>query len=141
MPKLPAGKENPVAGTFHCGDCGQQASVFVINKSRRRGTLYVRCGCGCDQRTGAHIQARWRDQMVAQPGFEWVKQGQPAPAVEPDPATDWQPGEPVRAVAVQVQQTEAAQVQEPSAEPNQVQQDDKRARMRQAIAKQYGGRV
>lgn len=140
MPRLAAGKENPVAGTFHCADCDREASVFVINKSRRRGTLYVRCGCGCDQRTGRHIQDRWRQQMVPRPGYEWVKQGQPAPAVEPDPAGDWQPGEPVQTVEVQVQQTNVDQVREPDGEPNQVQADGKGAVLKAAIAKQFGGR-
>jgi hypothetical protein len=131
MPRLTGNNANPVAGTFHCGDCGKLASVFVIQKQKRRGTLYVRCGCGCDQRTGAHIQAKWRAEMEARPGFEWVKAGQAPPYREPEPGQDWQPGEPERPVQDQVRD----QVQEPGREPmpvpNQVQ--DGRERLRQAL--------
>ena len=135
MPRLPAGKANPVAGTFLCDDCGLQASVMVITKQRRHGELYVRCGCGCDQRTGEAVHARWRRLMVARPGFEWVKNGTKGPEFEPEPGADWRPGEPVRTVQERGQEggQEGGAATVPVPIGTEGGQGDKREQLRQAL--------
>lgn len=74
---------NETVGTFHCGDCDTVADVKLTK--RGKGTyLYVRCGCGCDQRTGKAIQEKWAQQMTPREGFEYLKPEQTEP--EPKPA-------------------------------------------------------
>lgn len=138
MPRLK--KPNPVVGTYRCDDCDSVASVFMIEKSRRKGALYVRCGCGCDQRTGPHIQRRWRERMEARPGFEWVKAGKSEPpGGHPPPGKDqdWQPGEPAPKPDQDGTGTVPGSVQEPApvraGEPNQVQEPDQREKLRKAL--------
>lgn len=51
-----ATKNKPVIGYRQCPDCGDRGTVHQAGG--RRGSLYQRCGCGCDQRNGKLIQSR-----------------------------------------------------------------------------------
>lgn len=76
---------NETVGTFLCSDCNTVADVKLTK--RGKGTyLYVRCGCGCDQRTGKAIQEKWAHQMTPRAGFEHLKpeQTEPQPLIEPE---------------------------------------------------------
>lgn len=76
---------NEIVGTLHCDECNEEASV--LQTKRGKGTyLYRRCGCGCDQRTGAAIQKKWALEMTPRAGFEHLKpeQTEPEPIVEPE---------------------------------------------------------
>lgn len=90
---------NPVVGTAHCDICGETASFHQTARSKRKGLLYKRCGCGCDQRTGAAVQKRWREQMTPRPGYEHLSepvepQARAVDAV-PEP-TENEPAEPAK---------------------------------------------
>lgn len=61
MPKATDNRK-PV-GTLHCDDCGTVASYYQVQKGKRRGYLYKRCGCGCDQSSGVEKQRRWLSGM------------------------------------------------------------------------------
>jgi hypothetical protein len=85
-------------GTIDCKTCGQVASLHQTARGKRR-LLYKRCGCGCDQRTGAAIQKKWAQEMTARAGYEHLKQpaepAEPAPEPEPEPENNQQ-SEPVK---------------------------------------------
>lgn len=59
-------------GTLHCKTCGTEASLHQTARGKKR-LLYKRCGCGCDQRTGAAIQKKWAQEMTPRQGFEYLK--------------------------------------------------------------------
>lgn len=91
--------DNPVIGTLDCKTCGEVATLHQTARSKRKGLLYKRCGCGCDQRTGAAVQKRWREQMTPRPGYEHLKEPEEpqARAVEPEPeTTETKPAEPAK---------------------------------------------
>lgn len=73
-------QNRPVVATFDCQECGELATVHQYAKGAKlkAGLLYVRCGCGCDQRTGDAVQARIRAVMLPRAGFEHLKQQQRA---------------------------------------------------------------
>jgi hypothetical protein len=77
---------NEVVGYIHCPDCGERGTLHMTKRGRGRN-LYKRCGCGCDQRTGAKIQAKWREDMQPLPGFEDMK-------TEPEKQPEQQPEQP-----------------------------------------------
>jgi len=52
-----ATKNNEVLGYSKCDDCGDRATVHKVKRGKGR-YLYKRCGCGCDQRTGAKVQTK-----------------------------------------------------------------------------------
>lgn len=74
-------------GTLHCKTCDTEASLHQTARGKRR-LLYKRCGCGCDQRTGAAIQKKWAQEMTPRSGFEHLKiepeQTEPEPTIEPE---------------------------------------------------------
>jgi hypothetical protein len=72
---------NEVVGTLYCNECKEQASVLQTKRGKGKN-LYRRCGCGCDQRTGAAIQKKWAVDMIPRAGFEHLKQEQPEPVPE-----------------------------------------------------------
>lgn len=105
-------QHRPVVGTFTCPVCSELATVhqYAAGAKAKAGLLYVRCGCGCDQRTGAVVQSQIRRDIEPRPGFEHLKQAAakktppaaapaaaPAPVSEreerqqPDGADDFQP--------------------------------------------------
>lgn len=61
-----------VVGTSEhaCVDCGEIASFYQVQKGKRRGYLYKRCGCGADQSTGKAKQQRWAREMIERQGVE-----------------------------------------------------------------------
>lgn len=59
-------------GTLHCKTCETEASLHQTARGKKR-LLYKRCGCGCDQRTGAAIQKKWAQEMKPRAGFEHLK--------------------------------------------------------------------
>lgn len=69
-------------GTMHCITCETEASLHQTARGKRR-LLYKRCGCGCDQRTGAAIQKKWAQEMTPRSGFEHLKI-EPEPTIEPE---------------------------------------------------------
>jgi hypothetical protein len=78
---------NEIVGTLLCKECKEIASV--LQTKRGKGTyLYRRCGCGCDQRTGAAIQKRWATDMTPKAGFEHLKlePTEPEPTQQPETA-------------------------------------------------------
>lgn len=81
-------QNRPVVGTFDCDTCNEQATVHQTARGKKQ-LLYVRCGCGCDQRTGKKVQAQWAAKMVPRPGYEHLKpEPEPEPqTTEPDPST------------------------------------------------------
>lgn len=103
MPRV----NNPVLGYVTCG-CDKRATVHQVStgSGRRKGYLYTRCDCGCDQRTGAKIQRDWwgrTEWLDGEPELRPPNLGEPeewtpeeaapapaAPATEPTP----QPTEP-----------------------------------------------
>lgn len=101
---MPAAKDNrkPV-GRAHCGDCDTVAALYQVQSGKRRGYLYKRCGCGCDQSNGKAKQQRWLAEM-ARTGEPMIDHpldlGEPAPEPQPEPA-----------------ETEAEPEPEPSREP------------------------
>jgi hypothetical protein len=72
-------------GTMHCKTCNAEASFHQTARGKRR-LLYKRCGCGCDQRTGAAIQKKWAQEMKPRAGFEHLKPEatEPEPILEPE---------------------------------------------------------
>ena len=85
---------NEVVGTLPCGVCGEVASLHETKRGKGKGRLYRRCGCGCDQRTGAAIQAEWRQSMTPRPGFEYLAEPKPEPETTepvPEPITEPEP--------------------------------------------------
>lgn len=46
----------PVLGYYDCPDCEERGTVHQAG-GRRSGYLYMRCGCGCDQRVGQKLQS------------------------------------------------------------------------------------
>lgn len=82
-------QNRPVVGYIQCDGCGNRATVHQAQRSTKKGLLYTRCdNCGADQRTGAAVQKRWRQQLEPQPGYEHLKEPVDEPAEEPDkPAT------------------------------------------------------
>jgi hypothetical protein len=69
-------------GTLHCKTCETEASLHQTARGKKR-LLYKRCGCGCDQRTGAAIQKKWAQEMTPRQGFEHLKQERPESIEEP----------------------------------------------------------
>lgn len=90
---MPRATDNrPAVGTIPCDGCGQTATLYQVQKGNRKGNLYKRCGCGCDQRNGRFIQRQWLEGMNANtlPEGQWIEhplnlQG-PEPVQEPEPA-------------------------------------------------------
>lgn len=62
---MPRAKDNrkPV-GTAYCDRCDAEAAFYQVQSGKRRGYLYKRCGCGCDQKTGEAVQREWLGEMV-----------------------------------------------------------------------------
>ena len=108
MPK--ATDNRPVVGTLHCAECKTVASLYQAKRGRVKGLLYKRCGCGCDQRTGAAIQAHWRREMTPRPGYEDLKTTEQEPVQEPKEAA---PG----AVLEPTPEPKREPKREPKAEP------------------------
>ena len=69
-------------GTLHCKTCETEASLHQTARGKKR-LLYKRCGCGCDQRTGAAIQKKWAQEMTPRQGFEHLKQERTESIEEP----------------------------------------------------------
>lgn len=80
-----ARQDRPVVGTMQCETCNSQATLHETARGTRKALLYVRCPeCGCDQRTGAKIQAHWRQTMTARPGYEHLTEPKPEPVEQPE---------------------------------------------------------
>lgn len=75
-------KNNEVVATLECEMCGGVATLHETKRGTKKGLLYKRCGCGCDQRTGAEIQKSWRKNMIVREGYEHLK---PTPEPTPEP--------------------------------------------------------
>ncbi|NIB44741.1 hypothetical protein HBA55_34495 [Pseudomaricurvus alkylphenolicus] len=78
---MPAAKDGrkPV-GTAHCTECDSEAAFYQVQKGKRAGYLYKRCGCGCDQSSGKAKQHRWLAEMTVTGDML------PHPLAEPKPA-------------------------------------------------------
>lgn len=62
---MPAAKDGRLpVGREHCDDCDQEAVFYQVQKGKRRGYLYRRCGCGADQSSGTEKQKRWLSSMT-----------------------------------------------------------------------------
>ena len=86
-------------GKMDCDDCATVAALFQVASGKRKGYLYKRCACGCDQSSGHAKQRKWlrsmtrtdadmyphplADDTEAEPAPE-PKQPDPEPAPEPD---------------------------------------------------------
>lgn len=56
---------NDVLGYYDCPDCGERGTVHRTKRGKAR-LFYKRCGCGCDQRSGADVQTKLYD------GTQWI---------------------------------------------------------------------
>lgn len=91
---------NDVLGYIECGDCGERGTVHKTARGKAR-YLYKRCGCGCDQRTGAAVQAilydntKWLDESPEPPPNykPKVKKITEQPKIEPKTEPKQQPNE------------------------------------------------
>ena len=106
-------------GTIDCRTCEQVASLHQTARGKRR-LLYKRCGCGCDQRTGAAIQKKWAQEMTARAGYEHLKQA-------PEPEHDQKP------------EPEHNQQQEPAEPENNQQQEPAKKRGGAGLLPLFGG--
>ncbi len=89
---MPAAKDNrkPV-GRAHCPDCDTTAAFYQVQTGKRKGYLYKRCACGCDQSSGKAKQRRWLDEMepTGEPVIDHpLDLGEPAPEPRAEPAPD-----------------------------------------------------
>lgn len=63
-----ATQNKPVLGYRPCPDCGERGTIHQAGG--RRGSLYQRCGCGCDQRNGRMVQSRFWYETEWLPGLQ-----------------------------------------------------------------------
>lgn len=86
---MPRANDNrPVVGTVPCDGCHQTKALYQVQTGKKAGYLYGRCGCGADQRTGAHIQREWLRTMTPRETDQWLPHPlnlEPEPKPEPDP--------------------------------------------------------
>lgn len=85
---------NEVVGTFDCKTCGTVATLHQTKRGTKKGLLYKRCGCGCNQSTGEQIQRIWREKMTPREGYEHLKlepETVDEPAKEPTPEPKAEP--------------------------------------------------
>lgn len=86
MPRAKDGRK-PV-GTAPCSQCETEAAFYQVKTGKRKGYLYRRCGCGCDQKTGEAVQREWLAVMVptGEPMIEHplnLDEPEPVPSTEP----------------------------------------------------------
>lgn len=83
--------KRPLVGRIDCNNCGEVAGLYKARRGKLTDLLYKRCGCGCDQRTGAAVQKRWRENMQPESGYEYLKITGQQPDKQPEPEPDKQP--------------------------------------------------
>ena len=90
---MPRANDNrPVVGTIPCEGCGETATLYQVQRGKRAGYLYKRCGCGADHRTGANIQRQWlRDMTPRAIGNAWIEHPLNLQAPEPEPEPEPNP--------------------------------------------------
>ena len=90
---MPRANDNrPAVGTIACDGCGETATLYQVQRGKRMGYLYKRCGCGADQRTGEYIQRDWLRHMSAREiGDQWIPHPLDLPEPDPEPANTPQP--------------------------------------------------
>ncbi|NIB44719.1 hypothetical protein HBA55_34385 [Pseudomaricurvus alkylphenolicus] len=82
---MPAAKDGRrPAGTAHCSACDTEATFYQVKKGKRKGFLYKRCGCGCNQSAGEPQQKQWLAEMT--PTEEMIPHPMQAAEPEPEPA-------------------------------------------------------
>ncbi len=102
-------KNNDVLGYAQCADCGERATVHRTTRGKGR-YLYKRCGCGCDQRTGAAVQT-WLYNNT-----EWLGEApEPPPNLKPaaTPKAEPEPQEPPSEPEAQPEKQEKAETKTP----------------------------